>query len=118
MTEHEHDIRDSELAPAALEARLSDVWGTPPGMWGWLTTVDHKRIGVRYLVTASAFFVLAGIEALVMRMQLAGPNRRLLSPEMYDQLFSMHGVTMIFLFVTPMLSGSGVKIFFIQQVVN
>jgi cytochrome c oxidase subunit I+III len=93
---------------AAVEIeRLERAWAEPGGLVSALTTVDHKRIGVRYLVTASAFFVLAGIEALVMRMQLAGPNRRLLSPEMYDQLFSMHGVTMIFLFVTPMLSGFG-----------
>jgi cytochrome c oxidase subunit I+III len=70
-----------------------------------LTSVDHKRIGVRYLVTASAFFLAGGIEAAAIRLQLARPNEHVLSPEAYDQVFSMHGITMIFLFVTPMLSG-------------
>jgi len=73
----------------------------------WLTTVDHKRIGIRYLVAASAFFLAGGIEAAVMRAQLSAPDRHLVGPEAYDQLFSLHGVTMIFLFVTPMLSGFG-----------
>jgi cytochrome c oxidase subunit I+III len=87
--------------------RLHRAWAEPGGLVSALTTVDHKRIGNRYLATASVFFVLAGLEALTMRVQLAGPNRHLLSPEAYDQLFSMHGITMIFLFVTPMLSGFG-----------
>jgi cytochrome c oxidase subunit I+III len=87
--------------------RLERSWAEPRGLVAALTTVDHKRIGVRYLLTASVFFLLGGVEALVLRLQLAGPNRRLLSPEAYNQLFSMHGITMIFLFVTPMLSGFG-----------
>src|SRR5581483_650702 len=70
-----------------------------------LATVDHKRIGVRSLVTASAFFLAGGVEAGLMRLQLAAPNELVLGPEAYDQAFSMHGLTMIFLFVTPMLSG-------------
>jgi cytochrome c oxidase subunit 1/cytochrome c oxidase subunit I+III len=72
-----------------------------------LATVDHKRIGCRYGVTAAGFFLAGGIEAAVMRAQLAQPDEHLLDPEAYDQLFSMHGLTMIFLFVTPMLSGFG-----------
>jgi heme/copper-type cytochrome/quinol oxidase subunit 1 len=70
-------------------------------------TVDHKRIGTRYLVTAAVFFAAAGVEASLMRAQLARPDEHLLGPERYDQVFSMHGLTMIFLFVTPMLSGFG-----------
>jgi cytochrome c oxidase subunit 1/cytochrome c oxidase subunit I+III len=93
-------------AVAGIE-RLERAWAEPSGFVAAITTVDHKRIGIRYLVTASIFFLLAGLEALVMRIQLAGPNGKLLSPEAYDQLFSMHGITMIFLFVTPMLSGFG-----------
>jgi cytochrome c oxidase subunit 1/cytochrome c oxidase subunit I+III len=72
-----------------------------------LTTVDHKRIGVRYLVTASAFFLAGGLEAAALRLQLTQPNQHVLGPEAYNQVFSMHGLTMIFLFVTPMLSGFG-----------
>jgi cytochrome c oxidase subunit I+III len=87
--------------------RLERLWAEPHGLWTFLTTVDHKKIGKRYLVTAFAFFVLAGIEALTMRTQLAQPGERLVGPKDFNQLFSMHGVTMIFLFVTPMLSGFG-----------
>ena len=94
------------IAEAPLE-RLERSWAETGGFVAALKTVDHKRIGIRYLVTASVFFALGGVEALVMRIQLTGPNQTLLSPEEYDQLFSMHGITMIFLFVTPMLSGFG-----------
>src|SRR5439155_17277510 len=83
------------------------VWAEPAGIVSFLTPVDHKRIGIRYLFTAFAFFVAAGIEALIMRAQLARPREGLVSPETFDQLFSLHGTTMIFLFVTPMLSGFG-----------
>ncbi|HZO50547.1 MAG TPA: cbb3-type cytochrome c oxidase subunit I, partial [Gaiellaceae bacterium] len=85
--------------------RLPAVARRPWPLVEALTTVDHKRIGLRYLVTASAFFLAGGIEAGLMRLQLAAPNERVLGPEAYDQTFSMHGLTMIFLFVTPMLSG-------------
>ncbi len=89
----------------AHEARLSRLWESAPGLIGFLTTVDHKQIGIRYIVTAFIFLVLGGIEALVMRMQLAGPNLSLLTPEQYNQLFSTHGMTMIFLYASPILSG-------------
>jgi cytochrome c oxidase subunit 1/cytochrome c oxidase subunit I+III len=94
------------VATAELQ-RLERSWVEPHGLVAWLGTVDHKKIGVRYLVTAAAFFLAAGIEAALMRAQLARPGERLLDPEQYDQVFSMHGLTMIFLFVTPMLSGFG-----------
>jgi cytochrome c oxidase subunit 1/cytochrome c oxidase subunit I+III len=87
--------------------QLERSWHEAEGLKTFLTSVDHKRIGKRYLVTAFAFFVLAGIEALAMRAQLAQANEKLIGPERYNQLFTMHGVTMIFLFVTPMLSGFG-----------
>jgi len=73
---------------------------------GWLTTVDHKRIGLLYFFTSLAFLGAGGIEALLMRTQLAQPNGMLLSPETYNQLMTMHGVTMIFLFVIPMTTGA------------
>jgi cytochrome c oxidase subunit I+III len=70
-----------------------------------VATVDHKQIGIRYLITASVFFLAGGVEAAIMRLQLSAPDKHVVGPETYDQLFSMHGLTMIFLFVTPMLSG-------------
>ncbi len=71
-------------------------------IWGWLTTVDHKRIAVLYGATALAFFLLGGIEALLMRLQLATPNGTVLAASTYNELFTMHGTTMIFLVVMPL----------------
>ncbi|HVV64986.1 MAG TPA: cytochrome c oxidase subunit I [Rhizomicrobium sp.] len=90
---------------ARLSERLKTLWETAPGLRGWLGTVDHKKIGIRYIVTAFAFLVAGGIEALIMRLQLAGPNGRILTPDAYNQLFSTHGMTMIFLYALPILSG-------------
>jgi cytochrome c oxidase subunit I len=73
----------------------------------WLTTTDHKKIGILYMVTTFAFFILGGIEALLMRIQLGAPNNTFVSPEHYNELFTMHGTTMIFLFVVPMMAGLG-----------
>ena len=87
------------------QARLLQQWETSPGWKGFLTTVDHKEIGIRYIVTAFVFLALGGVEALLMRVQLAGPNLSLLTPEQYNQLFSTHGMTMIFLYASPILSG-------------
>jgi cytochrome c oxidase subunit I len=92
-------------ATRPLHERLRCIWETPPGLFGVLGTVDHKQIGKRYLVTAFAFMLAGGIEAALMRAQLAAPNERLLTPEAYNQLFSMHGITMIFLYASPILSG-------------
>ncbi len=72
------------------------------GFWSWFTTVDHKKIGIMYGVTAFLFFIVGGLEALLIRAQLAQPDSTLLSADQYNQLFTMHGITMIFLFVMPM----------------
>src|SRR4029079_16309618 len=72
---------------------------------GWLASVDHKQIGRRYLVTAFVFLLIGGIEALVMRVQRAHSEQHLLTPDQYNQLFTMHGMTMIFLYALPILSG-------------
>jgi len=72
------------------------------GWRSWVTTVDHKRIGIMYGVGAFAFFLIGGMEALLIRIQLASPNNKVLSPELYNQVFTMHGVTMIFLVVMPL----------------
>ena len=102
------EIRIPKIAEASERfpgPRLQAIWRTQPGPKGWISTVDHKEIGLRYIWTAFAFLVLGGLEALVMRLQLARPDQQLLSPERYDQLFTMHGVSMIFLYAGPVLSG-------------
>lgn len=79
----------------------------PTGIWSWITTVDHKRLGIMYLVTATVFFLLGGIEALLIRTQLATPDGTILNPDLYNQIFTMHGTTMIFLAVMPFNTGFG-----------
>jgi cytochrome c oxidase subunit 1/cytochrome c oxidase subunit I+III len=90
---------------SAISQKLQNTWEGKPGLGGWLSTVDHKEIGKRYIVTAFIFLLIGGLEALAMRVQLARPNQTLLTPEQYNQLFTMHGVTMIFLYALPVLSG-------------
>ncbi len=91
----------------ALEQALSRTWDRPRTLWGWFATVDHKEIARRYIITAFVFFALAGLAALAMRAQLAQPNSRLLEPDTYNQLFSMHGTTMMFLFAVPVMEAIG-----------
>jgi cytochrome c oxidase subunit I len=91
-------------SPGYLE-RLTNIWETEPGILGWFSSVDHKEIGIRYIVTAFIFLAIGGVEALIMRVQLARPEQHILTPEQYDQLFSTHGMTMIFLYAMPILSG-------------
>jgi len=106
-------IDDYERAPTvavedrqpALPEELRKLWETKPGFLGWLSSVDHKEIGIRYIITAFAFLIAGGVEALIFRLQLAGPNLHLLTPEQYDQLFTTHGMTMIFLYAGPVLTG-------------
>jgi cytochrome c oxidase subunit I len=75
------------------------------GWTSWITTTDHKRIGIMYMVTTFVFFCLGGVEALLMRLQLGAPNNSLITPTKYNELFTMHGTTMVFLFVVPMMAG-------------
>jgi cytochrome c oxidase subunit 1 len=72
------------------------------GLWSWITTVDHKRIGIMYGVTAVGFFLIGGLEALLVRAQLAVPNNTLVDPDTYNSLFTMHALTMIFLALMPL----------------
>ena len=97
-------IRSEETTPA-LHAKLRRIWESPPGLGGWISSVDHKSIGIRYIVTAFGFLLLGGIEALIMRIQLARPDQNILTPEQYNELFTMHGVSMIFWYASPILSG-------------
>ena len=88
------------LAPPHEESYLH-----PTGVWSWLTTVDHKRVAVLYGVTALVFLFVGGIEALLIRAQLARPDNTLLAAGTYNELFTMHGTTMIFLVVMPLELG-------------
>src|SRR5688500_7089551 len=71
------------------------------GLADWLTTIDHKKIGIMYGAAALFFMLFGGVEALLIRLQLAAPNQTLLSGDLYNQMFTMHGTTMVFLFVMP-----------------
>ena len=90
-----------------LDEELEERWEDAPGIPGFFNSVDHKRIGLRYIYTAFVFFFIAGLLALVMRVQLAEPDAHVLNPETYNQFFTMHGTAMIFLFNTPVLAGFG-----------
>ena len=92
---------------ASVAGRWEQRWAAPANLVGWISTVDHKLIGRRYIVTAFLFFLLAGLDALVMRTQLAVPENGFISNETYNQFFTMHGTTMIFLVSTPILFGFG-----------
>jgi cytochrome c oxidase subunit 1 len=87
---------------AAAPAHTSYESHEGTGVWAWLTTVDHKKIGALYLYTALIWFLVGGFEALLLRAQLMGPNGRVVSADMYNMLFTMHGTTMIFLVVMPL----------------
>ncbi len=83
--------------------------GSKEGLLSWIASVDHKLIGIMYLVTAGIFFVIGGLEAMVIRLQLGVPaNNSFITPEIYNQLFTMHGTTMIFLVVVPLMLGFGI----------
>ena len=86
--------------------RLERIWLDRPGVLGWLTTTDHKKIGILYLFTSLVFFGAGGVEALLVRTQLLTPNGTTLSPGAFSEVMTMHGVTMIFLFVIPISTGA------------
>ena len=82
---------------------LERSWADKPGLIGWLSTVDHKRVALRYVLTTLVFFALAGALAALMRAQLARADNGLIGPDLYNQLFSMHGSAMMFLFAVPVM---------------
>src|SRR5687768_14366127 len=92
--EADHGAAGHELAPAHAEHDY--------GLRSWLLTVDHKLIGVLYGVAAFMFFLVGGIEALLIRYQLAVPNNTAVDPDTFNQLFTMHALTMIFLALMPL----------------
>jgi cytochrome c oxidase subunit 1/cytochrome c oxidase subunit I+III len=96
------------MSTTSVEERLTSLWETPKTTRGWFATVDHKELGIRYLVTAVGFLIVGGLEALLMRIQLSRSDLAILSPEAYNQIFTMHGATMIFWYASPILSGFAV----------
>src|SRR5881392_689826 len=99
-------VAPPRAVPEETLDRLERIWESRPGLLGWLTTTDHKRIGLLYFWATLVFFAAGGVEALIMRTQLERPNNDVVSPGTYDQLFSMHGITMIFFFIIPMTTGA------------
>ena len=106
-----------EVRPATTECAqppdvgvdmLETAWGRRSGLHGWIACSDHKEIGLRFIVTAFVFFLLGGILALLMRIQLAVPDNHFLGPDLYNQLFTTHGTTMMFLFAVPVMQGMGI----------
>ena len=92
------------MASVSIPVAKPSVWSQ---VAGWMTTVDHKKIGILYMVSTFFFFLLSGIFALVIRLQLMAPNMRIVDQNVYNELFTMHGTGMIFLFIIPMLVGFG-----------
>jgi len=99
-----------ELPPLVEDdaAMLERTWGDEPGIVGWITTTDHKRIGIRSLVTAFIFFLGGGVLAALMRYQLSSPENTFLSPDLYNQIFTTHGSNMMFLFAVPVTQALGI----------
>jgi cytochrome c oxidase subunit I+III len=101
------DTRDTGLDDARLHRILAWTWRTERGLIGALSSVDHKVIGRRYMITALMFLFLGGLAAVAMRLQLARPDSRLIGPDLYNQLFTVHGTNMMFLFAVPVMEAFG-----------
>src|SRR5690554_4195564 len=99
-TNHIRDGRD-------LRQQLEEIWANLPG-WGTLAAVNHTSIGLRFIITGGVFFLIGGILAMLMRTQLALPEQNIVHAELYNQLFTMHGTIMMFLFAIPILEGLAV----------
>jgi cytochrome c oxidase subunit I+III len=98
----------SDLTALETDRAVYGAWADKPGILGALSTIDHKRVGRRFIATAFAFFVLGGLLAGAMRLQLARPENGLIGPDLYNQIFTMHGTTMMFLFAVPVMEAMAV----------
>jgi cytochrome c oxidase subunit 1 len=98
-----HNSSDTFALSAAEAATLDATWSDPPGWRGWFCAINHKTIGRRFIVASFGFFIAGGILALLMRLQLAQPSGQLLGARLYNQLFTLHGTTMMFLFAVPIM---------------
>ncbi|MGZ5055969.1 MAG: cbb3-type cytochrome c oxidase subunit I, partial [Methylobacter sp.] len=106
-TEEKVALPNSLPRPKGEEEQLLRIWYAPTG-WRWFTAVNNTTVGLLYMGAAFTFFVIAGLVALVMRTQLAVPENHLVSQDLYNQLFTMHGTTMMFLFAVPAMEALGV----------
>ena len=99
-----HAVRRNAVPPQPAESEaLHRTWSDPPGFSGWFCAINHKTIALRFMVTTLVFFLGGGLIALLMRLQLARPNGHVTGPDLYNQLFSMHGTVMMFLFAVPVM---------------
>ncbi|HEX7071538.1 MAG TPA: cbb3-type cytochrome c oxidase subunit I, partial [Rhodothermales bacterium] len=115
------EVRHGTVPEAALlsdeyRRALEETWARKPGLLGWLISTHHRDVAVRYIVTSLSFFALAGALAAVMRFQLAIPENDLVSADLYNQLFSVHGSTMLFLFAVPIMEA--LAIYFVPLMVG
>ena len=112
MSEFVHPVERRMTIGAADEERLRTqlerTWYVPRGIIGWCSVADHKTMGKRYIVTAFCFFTFAGILAGLMRLQLAVPNNHFIGPDLYNQIFTVHGTMMMFLFAVPVMEAFAV----------
>src|SRR3954469_25364588 len=97
------EVEISEKSDALLHRELDLTWKRRPGLIGWIESTNHKDIARRYNITAFIFLLLVGILALLMRIQLAVPELHFLGPDLYNQFFTVHGTTMMFLFAVPIM---------------
>jgi cytochrome c oxidase subunit I+III len=98
-------LASRSASKARVIQRLTYLWEGKPGLRGFLGTVDHKKLGKRYITTAFFFLICGGVLALLMRLQLAAPQAKVLGPDTYNQVFTMHGTIMIFWYAQPILTG-------------
>ncbi|MDB5961255.1 MAG: cytochrome oxidase [Massilia sp.] len=95
------------MMPGTYDAERNPVldrtWSDPPGIIGWFSVINHKTVAIRFMLTTFGFFVAGGVLALLIRLQLARPDSKLVGPDFYNQLFTMHGTTMMFLFAVPVM---------------
>src|SRR3954470_4429246 len=101
------EVEISEKTDALLHRELDITWKRRPGLIGWIESTNHKNIARRYIITPFIFFLLAGLLALAMRVQLAFPENNFLGPDLYNQFFTVHGTTMMFLFAVPIMEAMG-----------
>jgi cytochrome c oxidase subunit I+III len=101
-------LRDGPDAGLRQWRALDQTWSDPPGLVGWLSAVNHKTIARRFVVTTVLFFAGGGLLAVLMRLQLARPGNTLMGPDLYNQVFTMHGTTMMFLFAVPVMQAVAV----------
>src|SRR5258708_40089487 len=95
MSSDDYALPRTELASSLIVVRFHD----------WVTTVDHKRLGILYIIYAMVFLVIDGLEATIIRIQLIRPHNDFVSPQVFNRLFTMHGTTMIFFVIMPVLFG-------------